>query len=68
MYGYLPDNSSLGKGNSIVRDKPNSIVLGEAGAHAAWLADLMTRHKAKRNFMKLLREQGYGTPASSAQQ
>jgi uncharacterized Zn finger protein len=27
---------------------------GETAAHAAYLADLATRHKAKRNFMKLL--------------
>lgn len=29
--------------------------LGEADAHAAWREDLALRHKAKRNFMKLLR-------------
>ncbi|MEA2898203.1 MAG: hypothetical protein QOJ84_3818 [Bradyrhizobium sp.] len=28
--------------------------LGETKQHAAYLGDLMSRHKAKRNFMKLL--------------
>lgn len=28
--------------------------LGDEGGHAAYVADLKTRHKAKRNFMKLL--------------
>jgi uncharacterized Zn finger protein len=28
--------------------------LGQASAHDAWLTELMTRHKAKRNLMKLL--------------
>ena len=28
--------------------------LGDAASHVAYLADLMSRHKAKRNFMKLL--------------
>jgi uncharacterized Zn finger protein len=28
--------------------------LDQAGVHAAWLTDLMTRHKAKRNLIKLL--------------
>jgi hypothetical protein len=30
--------------------------LGEMDAHALWLDDLALRHKAKRNFMKLLRK------------
>jgi len=30
--------------------------LGQGAAHAAYLADLLTRHKAKRNFIKLLRK------------
>jgi uncharacterized Zn finger protein len=29
---------------------------GESAVHAAYLADVMSRHKAKRNFMKLLAE------------
>ncbi len=47
----------------VIRDRR-----GETKAHAAWLAELMARHKAKRNFMKLLRAQGAGTPPSSSTQ
>lgn len=33
-----------------LRERP-----GETAVHTVWLADLTTRHKAKRNFLKLLR-------------
>lgn len=38
--------------------------LGERALHLAFVYDLMKRHKAKRNFMKLMRAQGYGETAS----
>lgn len=34
--------------------------LGESGVHAVWLDEIMARHKAKRNFIKLLKAQGGG--------
>ena len=38
--------------------------LGESATHRAYVHGLMHRHKAKRNFMKLMRSEGYTDPAA----
>lgn len=63
--GHLGGNDSYGDAcRLIARMRVIRERLDDAGAHAAWLADVMTRHKAKRNFMKLLRGQGESVPPS----
>lgn len=37
--------------------------LGERAPHLAYVRGLMERHKAKRNFMKLMRAEGYADPS-----
>ncbi len=46
----------------ISRMKPIRQRLGEEVEHVAWLGDLARRHKARRNFVKLLQERA-GAPA-----